>query len=557
MALSTTSPPAARSPEPVYLRPSAGAFALVLLGVAAALAAARAAEVDPGLLLEPRSLQNVRDFLAGLLPPAHSAAFLRVLLPAVAQTVAIAAMGMAVALVIGFPLALLGTRHLADSRVARVRYGAVRALLGALRAVPELVWALLVIRMGAGLGPFAGVVAIGIVYGGMLGKVFSELLEAVPEGPVEALKATGASRAAVAVYVLVPLAFPGLVSYALYRFECAIRAAAVLGLVGAGGLGMQLELSMKMFAYDEVGTTLAATVLLVVAVDRLSAVVRRQLEAARLGGTGLLGPRAAAALAVAAVGVVAAALATGFRPWTLLRPDALAGAAAFVGAMLPPDLSGAYLVTVGRAALQTLAVSLVSILLAVALGVVLGVGAVDPALHQGLLAFGRPGGLLAALRRLAYLGCRAALAVTRSIPEMFWALLFVLAIGLGPFAGVLALGLHTGGVLGKLYAEVAETVDDRPLEALRSTGASRLATLLYGALPQMLPTGLSYTLYRWEISIREATVLGFVGAGGLGYELYVRLNLFHYRQLATLLLAIFGLVVLVDGLSAWLRRRVT
>lgn len=278
MRASATSPPAGRSSEPAYLRPSAVALALALAGVAAVLGAARAAEVRPAVLLEPRTLRNVADFVSGLVPPAHSAAFLGLTLRAVVETVQIAVMGMVVAIAIGLPLSLLGTRFLAETPLARVRYGAVRAAMGALRAVPELVWALLVIRMGAGLGPFAGVLAIGVVYGGMLGKVYSELLEAVPEPPVEALKAAGASPLGVVSYGLVPLAFPALVSYTLYRFECAIRAAAVLGLVGAGGLGMQLQLSFRMFAYDEVATLLLATVLLVTGVDQLSAALRRVLD---------------------------------------------------------------------------------------------------------------------------------------------------------------------------------------------------------------------------------------------------------------------------------------
>ncbi len=271
---------------------------------------------------------------------------------------------------------------------------------------------------------------------------------------------------------------------------------------------------------------------------------------------GVLGRRAWVPAAVVAAAVVWSALGTDFRPQLLLTREGLAGMTGFVGAMLPPDLSRAYLTTIGHAALQTLAVSAVSMVLAVAVGALLGLAALDPQLHDGLLATGRPGRAALVIRRALYHGARTALNVMRSIPEMFWALVFILAIGLGPFAGVLALGLHTGGVLGKLYAEVLEAIDPRPVEALRSLGARRGAVLLYGALPQVLPAALSYTLYRWEISIREATVLGFVGAGGLGYELYVRLNLFHYRQLGTLLMTIFLLVVVVDAVSAAIRRRV-
>jgi len=139
---------------------------------------------------------------------------------------------------------------------------------------------------------------------------------------------------------------------------------------------------------------------------------------------------------------------------------------------------------------------------------------------------------------------------------MVWALIFVFLVGLGPFPGVLALGVHTGGVLGKLFGEVLEDVDPQPIESLQSTGANRLQILFYAILPQVLPQFISYTLYRWEVNIRVAAVLGFVGAGGLGQRIYIAINLFFGNQLLTLILFIYVLVTLVDYLSAYLRRKV-
>ena len=130
-------------------------------------------------------------------------------------------------------------------------------------------------------------------------------------------------------------------------------------------------------------------------------------------------------------------------------------------------------------------------------------------------------------------------------------------MGLGPFPGVLALGVHTGGVLGKLFGETLEDVDPRPVEALQATGASRLGILLYGVLPQALPQFLAYSLYRWEVNIRAAAVLGFLGAGGLGQRIYFAISLFLENQLLTLILAVYLMVTVVDALSAFLRRRLT
>jgi phosphonate transport system permease protein len=165
---------------------------------------------------------------------------------------------------------------------------------------------------------------------------------------------------------------------------------------------------------------------------------------------------------------------------------------------------------------------------------------------------GRP---LRAARVSLFLAGRAVLNLLRTIPHIVWALIFVFAVGLGPFPGVLALGLHTGGVLGKLFAEVVEDIDPQPLEALQATGAGRLQVLVYGVLPQVLPQFLAYSLYRWEVNIREAVILGYVGAGGLGQQIHIAISLFLEQKLLTLILAIYVMVTLVDHLSAFLRRR--
>jgi phosphonate transport system permease protein len=131
----------------------------------------------------------------------------------------------------------------------------------------------------------------------------------------------------------------------------------------------------------------------------------------------------------------------------------------------------------------------------------------------------------------------------------------LLGVGLGPFAGALALGFHTGGILGKLFSEVIEDVNPQPIEALRASGASTASVLAYGIFPLALPQLLSYTLYRWEVNIRAAAILGVVGAGGIGRDIHVAISLFQYRQLSTLVLVTLAMVTLVDHLSAWVRAR--
>ncbi len=230
--------------------------------------------------------------------------------------------------------------------------------------------------------------------------------------------------------------------------------------------------------------------------------------------------------------------------------------ASYVHRLFPPDLSGPALREAAVGAWETFAISLVGSVLSVCVAVPLALGATRTLLYRGILYGGqRLSPAAQAWRRAVVAACKLLLAVFRTVPEIVWALIFVFVVGLGPFPGVLALGLHTGGVLGKLFGEVLEDVDPRPLEALQGTGASRLGVALYGILPQALPHFVSYALYRWEVNIRAAAVMGFVGAGGLGQRIWVAISLFQEHQLLTLILAIYVMVTLVDTLSAWLRSR--
>lgn len=240
----------------------------------------------------------------------------------------------------------------------------------------------------------------------------------------------------------------------------------------------------------------------------------------------------------------------------LLGGEALAQIGAYLARLFPPDLSSRALREAGLGAVETFAISFVGSLLAVGIALPLALSATRTLLYEGVLFEGRrPGPLARPLRITLYAAARGLLAILRTIPEIVWALIFVFMVGLGPFPGVLALGVHTGGVLGKLFAEVLEDVDARPLEALQSTGASRFRVLLYGVLPQAAPQFLSYALYRWEVNVRAAAVLGFVGAGGLGQRIHIAISLFLEQELLTLIVAVYVMVTLVDALSAWVRVR--
>ncbi|MES2821682.1 MAG: ABC transporter permease subunit [Pseudomonadota bacterium] len=258
---------------------------LTLLSLALLWPSLGLSELDLGVFFRDDSAAAMGPFLAAFWPPAHDPGFLLLLGRATLETLAIATAGMALALVLALPASLLVSRALSLSAVsrggtptgwARALRWPVRALLILLRSVPEIVWALLFVR-AVGLGPTAGVLAIAITYSGMLGKVYGEIFESVDPRPNRALLVAGSSRLAAFCYGVLPNAAAEMLSYTVYRWECAIRASVIMGFVGAGGLGQQIDLSMRMFAGGEVASMLLTFLLLVLLADHLSRLLRERL----------------------------------------------------------------------------------------------------------------------------------------------------------------------------------------------------------------------------------------------------------------------------------------
>jgi phosphonate transport system permease protein len=214
----------------------------------------------------------------------------------------------------------------------------------------------------------------------------------------------------------------------------------------------------------------------------------------------------------------------------------------FLAEFVPPDTAPEFLKKVALGTWETLAMSALGTVLAALAGLALALPA--SRLHEGDAAHGRA-------------PTRLLLNALRSIPELVWAALLLISAGLGPFAGTLALALHTTGVLGRLFAEAIENAPPGPGDALRAQGVGNGRVFLYATLPQVLPQLMSYTLYRWENNIRAAAVLGVVGAGGLGQLLAFHMGLFHMNKTATILAAMLLLVAFVDAASHGSRRLLT
>jgi phosphonate transport system permease protein len=418
------------------------------------------------------------------------------------------------------------------------------------------VWGLLFVNV-FGLNPLTAVLALAIPFGAITAKVFSEILDETPTGALYAALAAGAAPLPALCYTTLPQALPDLLGYTFYRLECAIRSATILGLIGAGGLGYQLLLSLQSLRYQEMWTFLYALILLCGITDLWSSRLRWKLNVAdesvicRVGGDGRLRPEGADwPVRLSVVAVVLLTVAAVFyvqADWSLLfAPRSWRNLWGIAGDLLPPRLEPALLLSLMRLSVDTVAMALLAMVVAGAGGALLAFpAAVPPAGGRKKPRF---------LHLAPALITRGLLLVARSVPEPVWALLALLVFFPGVLPGAIGLGLYNLGILGRLKAEAIENLDERPSNSLRALGASPGHVFFYGVVPRAMPRFIGYTLYRWEVCVRATLVVGLVGAGGLGRLLAEQIASFDYRGMTSTLLAFFVLTVLIDWGSAWARR---
>ncbi|MEM9092335.1 MAG: ABC transporter permease subunit [Cyanobacteria bacterium P01_F01_bin.53] len=550
----------------------------------------------------------VGQFWAAMFHPALDADFVRVMVDAAVTTLAFAVCGTALSLMIGLVSGIACSRMWWQicwpGAVGRSVWLGLRGLLAIPRAIHELIWGLLLLSI-LGLDPMVGVLAIAIPFGAITAKVFSEILDETPTEPLGALVNSGVRPGIAFVYGLLPQALPNLISYGFYRFECSLRAVAVLGVIGAGGLGYQIFLSLKSLQYEQLWTGFYALILLNGVVDLWSAQLRRRMGF--VSRMDLTKGRGAAQKSESQAGysarrqaydyaqpscdrqpaqykrfatnpvaersrshkhslfvwfswsVIAFAIPTCFAylnidwsRWGRARSLFADIAAQVTPAQVLPEFS----FSLAPMALQTVAMSVLAITLAGLGGVLLSFPAAQNFFLPGglLRAAGEPGRWsvghsMMLFSRLVLLGARA-------IPAPILALVILYGVFPSILPGALALAIHNFGILGRLMAEVNENLPDGPVRALRSLGASSGGLIFYGILPANLSRFLAYILYRWEVCLRETVIVGLVGAGGLGRLMTEQLSSFDYSGLAATLTVFILLTVLVDMVSGWFRAAV-
>lgn len=517
------------------------------------------AGIDLPGLINQRGWGQVQDFFAAMVHPDLSGDFLLLTVEETIVTLGYALLGTALAVAIGVVGGVLTSQRLwlpqagAPSAPARWGWRTGRFAFAVPRSIHEVIFGIMLLNV-LGLDPLVAVFAIGIPFGAVTAKVFSEMLDEAPSGAEKAMRAAGAGRLTALLFGVVPTATGDLLSYSFYRFECAIRSAAVLGIVGAGGLGFQLALSFQSLRYDQMWTLLWALIIMSGTVDWWSSQVRRRRAIPNGSMHELEGishsPRRDPFLRSSAL--FAAAMIPVAWWWLELSLTSLWSnrtrdlGRQFAADIWPPRLGDGGWGDLMSDAADTVALAALALVISWTLASAIA-----------FLAARRPERPTTAAGwslRIAGTAARLVLLMARSIPPPVWAFLAVFVFFPGLWPGVIALALYELGVLGRLEAEVVENLDHRPGRALAALGATRLGEVGYATLPAATTRFVALGLYRSEVAIRDTVVVGVVGAAGLGRRIEQQAAAFDYHAMTTSILTLVVITVAVDLASAAIRR---
>ena len=483
---------------------------------------------------------------------------------ATVETVWMAVMGTAGAIVLSFPLALGAARN--TSPHPTIRY-VCRTVISLTRAVPDLVLGAVFVS-ALSIGPLPGVLALAIHSIGMVGKLFADAIEQAAEAPREATISVGATRRQTTRASIIPQAMPSMIATALFRLEINIRASSVLGLVGAGGIGVLIQTSLRSLDYRSALGAVAVIFVVVTVVELLSVRIRSAIlgEAAALAQSARHGWFSQKIIArdtrVNKKSVETRSLSP---PWTWDRMFSTATISGFVlalvvavltididwarsiplmpqivtvfGDLFPPDFS-----TVRSEMVTGIVESVVIAVIATGLGLFIAV----------------PLSLLAArnimTKKILSTVTRLLMLAFRGIPELIIAVIFVSAMGLGPVPGTLALTVVTASFSAKLFAEALEEVDAAPREAVVAVGAGKIQEFFASVVPQFMPAFTGHFLYILDVNLRSSTVLGIVGGGGIGFLLLNSMRVLEFQTTGAIVISIFAIVLAIELIGNWVRQ---
>jgi len=462
------------------------------------------------------------------------------------ETIAMGLMATLFSTFLAIPISFLAAHNIMSRFPGgTILYNVMRGILNIVRAIDTIVWGLIVI-VWVGLGTFAGVIALTIHSVAALGKLFSEEIEHIDPGPIEAVTATGANLIQTIRYAVIPQIVPSFLAYSLLRWDINMRSATVIGFVAGGGIGFFVIETTRMGGYQQYATALWVVAVVIVLVDYISAkwreaILMDQPQKAENEKRSVLNTlRVSLYIILGVAAFVYCWNITEISIRSLLHPGKNFGQLIldFVSIDLTPKVL--------QVVIQQMLVTIFQAMLATTVGAII-------ALPFSFLAAKNLTGSNQLSIWLYYIA-RAILNILRSIEALLYVVIFVFWVGIGPFAGMLALAVTSFALIGKLFSEAIENIDAGPIEAVTATGANRLQMIVYAILPQIVPPFVSYLIYQWDINVRMATIIGFAGGGGIGLTLTTFFGSLQYHKAGTVVAFIVIVVAVMDFASAKLRQ---
>ena len=463
------------------------------------------------------------------------------------ETIAMGLMATLFSTILAVPLSFLAAHNIMQRIPGGTAiYYVMRAILNFVRAVDTIVWGLIVI-VWVGLGSFAGVIALTIHSVAALAKLFSEEIEHVDPGPIEAVSATGANLIQTVRYAVIPQIVPSFLSYSLLRWDINMRSATIIGFVAGGGIGFFVVETTRQGAYQQYATALWAVAAVIILVDYISARWRENILKEQ-SSADLENKKPSMASRLLIGFYVLVGLLVFVYSWnvTEISLSSLFDPGKNFGQLIRDFVSIDLSLDVTTLVFQQMLVTVFQAMLATSLGALV-------ALPFSFLAAKNLTGKSVFSAWLYYIS-RAVLNILRSIEALLYVVIFIFWVGIGPFAGMLALAVTSFALIGKLFSEAIENIDTGPIEAINATGADRLQMIVYAILPQITPPFISYLIYQWDINIRMATIIGFAGGGGIGLTLTTYFGSLQYHKAGTVVACIVIVVALMDFASAKLRQ---
>ncbi|MFJ2659886.1 phosphonate ABC transporter, permease protein PhnE [Arthrobacter koreensis] len=462
------------------------------------------------------------------------------------ETLWIAIAGTGLATIASVFLAAAASRHFTGPKLVR---WLAQGIIIVTRAVPSLIFAILFVRI-FGLGPLAGGLAIAVHSIGMIGKMMADVFEEQSPSPREAIASVGASRLQNFVSTTLTRALPAVTSLVIYRLDINVRASAVLGLVGAGGIGVALQTAIGSLNYRRAAGIILVIVALLLILELVAYLVQRAVaehadehtqSQLHVAGSTPAAPgwnrSRVLRSAAAASAVVLFLYSLSQLSLNLSRlGQAWNNALALLSGFVPPVFTEEILLGIFESVIMAFTATFFGVL----------VGLVIAVLSTRHLVRFEP----------LSLALRGIVVFMRGIPDIVYALIFVAALGLGPFAGFLALSISCTALASKFFTDSLQNIDPAPLRALEATGAGRIQVFVSGVWPQFVPSFIGNSLFTSDLALRESAVLGIVGAGGIGFLLDESVATLHYQQTAGILIGLIVVVVALESVARWARRKV-